>query len=638
MKYIKKRFASTPSQSAILSCWLRLTIAVLIAGSLAFAQSPPVITSVTPNPLTAGTITVTVNGTGFRTGATVFLSFGSYSRIQMSGTGSTAGSVSATRYLGTASSASFCVKNPGSACSNTIIVPVGQAGPPPGTYALTVVGGSGSGNYTAGTVVTITANAGQTFQSWTGATVANASSATTTLTMPAAATIVTAQFASNGGPVITAVSPNPLPTGSANVSVTGTGFGQYCLIWDGGVQYSTQGPVSNTLTAAVYMPAGSTTASFTVHCPGGVVSNTFTIPISGPPTYALTVVNGSGGGSYAAGMIVNIATNAPPAGQSFAGWTGANVGNANAASTTITMPAAPTMVTANFAAGPTYALTVVNGAGSGNYVAGAVVAITANNPPVGPVFLDWTGASVASANSATTTITMPASPTVVTANFSQPTYTLTVVNGSGSGNYTSGTVVQIAASAPPAGQYFQNWTGAAVASANQPATTITMPQSNAMVTANFYTPAPIPFPVSTHPRLWITQADLPRLQGWANSGNPIYVSQTTVLATSVSHYHQYFPGASLSAKNPVPASTYPDLGDTQGYAGLLTEDDAAVLAFNSLIDPTGRRRGWESDRCNEAESGSLNITARRFAPTRLRLWQLLPPRSPGYMHSGLFTR
>jgi hypothetical protein len=193
MKYIKKRFAC---------------ITLLIAGSLAFAQSPPVLTSVTPNPLTAGTINVTVNGTGFRTGATVFLSFGSYSGIQMSGTGSTAGSVSATSYLGTASSASFCVKNPGTACSNAIVVPVGNGGPPPGTYALTVVGGSGSGNYAAGTVVTIAANTGQQFQSWTGATVTSANSATTTLTMPAAATTVTAQFASNGGPVITAVSPN----------------------------------------------------------------------------------------------------------------------------------------------------------------------------------------------------------------------------------------------------------------------------------------------------------------------------------------------------------------------------------------------------------------------------------------------
>jgi hypothetical protein len=374
------------------------------------------------------------------------------------------------------------------------------------------------------------------------------------------------------------------------VNVTGTGFVQYCLIWDGGVQYSTQGPVSNTLSAAVYTAQGAATASFTVHCPGGVVSNTFTIPISGPPTYALTVVNGSGSGSYAAGTVVSITANAPPAGQSFAGWTGANVANANSASTMITIPAAPTTVTANFAAGPTYPLTVLGGAGSGNYVAGAMVTITANNPPAGQVFLDWTGAAVANANFATTTITMPASAAVVTANFSQPTYTLTVVNGSGSGNYTSGTIVQIAANAPPSGQYFQNWTGAAVASANQPATTITMPQATAMVTANFYAPAPIPFPVATHPRLWITQADLPRLQGWANSGNPIYVSQTTVLNTAVNHYYQYFPGSTMSAKNPAPASNYPDLGDTQGYEGLLTEDDAAVLAFNSLIDPNPANR------------------------------------------------
>jgi len=35
------------------------------------------------------------------------------------------------------------------------------------------------------------------------------------------------------------------------------------------------------------------------------------------------------------------------------------------------------------------------------------------------------------------------------------------------------------------------------------------------------------------------------------------------------------------------------------------------------------RRTGHSHWCNEAESGLLNVTARRFAPTRLRLWRLL---------------
>ncbi|WP_211194115.1 InlB B-repeat-containing protein [Pyxidicoccus fallax] len=80
--------------------------------------------------------------------------------------------------------------------------------PPPATkYTLTVNGGSGDGQYVSGTLVTLTADApaaGYVFDRWTGATVTNATSATTTLSMPAAATTVTATYrASTGGLPIT---------------------------------------------------------------------------------------------------------------------------------------------------------------------------------------------------------------------------------------------------------------------------------------------------------------------------------------------------------------------------------------------------------------------------------------------------
>ncbi|MCP3097659.1 phospholipase [Myxococcus sp. K15C18031901] len=73
---------------------------------------------------------------------------------------------------------------------------------------LTVNSGSGDGSYASGTQVTITADApasGYVFDKWTGATVTSATSATTTLTMPAAATTVTATYklASTGGVSIT---------------------------------------------------------------------------------------------------------------------------------------------------------------------------------------------------------------------------------------------------------------------------------------------------------------------------------------------------------------------------------------------------------------------------------------------------
>lgn len=64
-------------------------------------------------------------------------------------------------------------------------------------------------------------------------------------------------------------------------------------------------------------------------------------------------------------------------------------------------------------------------------------------------------------------------------------YTLNVQNGSGSGSYVRGTVVALSASAAPAGQVFDRWTGASVADVYSPTTKLTMPASNASVTALF---------------------------------------------------------------------------------------------------------------------------------------------------------
>jgi hypothetical protein len=57
----------------------------------------------------------------------------------------------------------------------------------------------------------------------------------------------------------------------------------------------------------------------------------FVVPAgkAGPATYALTVVNGSGSGTYAAGRVVTITANTPPAGQAFVNWSGATVANGN---------------------------------------------------------------------------------------------------------------------------------------------------------------------------------------------------------------------------------------------------------------------------------------------------------------------
>jgi len=64
--------------------------------------------------------------------------------------------------------------------------------------------------------------------------------------------------------------------------------------------------------------------------------------------YTLTVLSGSGSGTYTAGAVVPIVASAPPTGQSFYRWVGdtAGVANVSAASTTFTMPAADAKIAA----------------------------------------------------------------------------------------------------------------------------------------------------------------------------------------------------------------------------------------------------------------------------------------------------
>jgi hypothetical protein len=459
----------------------------------------PTITSVTPNPLPLGTYTVTVTGTGIQANATVM-----NNGVQLVTTKvQPPTSVTATGWQGPAASTTIWIKNPGSTPSNTLVVPVGGSGGDT-KYSLTVVNGMGSGSYAAGAVVTIAAGAapaGQSFRYWTGATVASPTALTTTLTMPAANTTVTATY-----------------------SAVAT-------------------------------------------------------------TYSLTVVNGSGSGNYAAGAVVNIAANTPQ-GKTFQYWTGSTVANPTGATTTLTMPAANTTVTANYSAVvTTYSLTVVNGSGSGNYAVGAVVTIGANTPPQGKAFQNWTGATVANPTASATTLTMPAANTTVTANYYSPTYSLTVVNGTGGGSYSAGTVVTIAANSPPQGQFFQSWSGAAVADPKTTPTTLTMPASNVTVTANYAAPSAIPYPVTTHPRLWITQNDLPRLQSWAVATNPVYTQgMVPLLNQAINVYkNQFYPGGAPNPK-------WPDPGDVQGYTPPSTEQYALIFAFQSLIDPSPAAR------------------------------------------------
>jgi hypothetical protein len=68
-----------------------------------------------------------------------------------------------------------------------------------------------------------------------------------------------------------------------------------------------------------------------------------------------------------------------------------------------------------------------------------------------------------------------------------PTFTLSVNNGSGDGDYIADAVVNISADAAPSGQVFDIWTGdvGTIDDVNNPNTTITMPAQNISLTASY---------------------------------------------------------------------------------------------------------------------------------------------------------
>ena len=145
--------------------------------------------------------------------------------------------------------------------------------------------------------------------------------------------------------------------------------------------------------------------------------------------YELSVTNGTGSGSYNAGVSVPISAGAPAAGKVFDKWTGGNGGtfaDANSASTTFTMPGNAATVTATYKNATTYTLTVSGGTGSGSYASGTQVAISANAPASGKMFDKWTGGNGGTfldANSATTVFTMPGNAATVTATYKDDTET-----------------------------------------------------------------------------------------------------------------------------------------------------------------------------------------------------------------------
>ena len=163
-----------------------------------------------------------------------------------------------------------------------------------------------------------------------------------------------------------------------------------------------------------------TNATTTVVMPFADVTLT---AITEPILYPLTVVNGSGSGSYTNGQIITITAN--PTNTlyfKFTQWTGDThvLAETTNATTTVTMPGYPVTVTANYG-DKRYALTVNFASGGGNYTNGQEVTIGSSTTPptAGHEFDHWEGdtATVADVNSAPTTFRMGATNMTLTAIF-----------------------------------------------------------------------------------------------------------------------------------------------------------------------------------------------------------------------------
>ncbi len=141
-----------------------------------------------------------------------------------------------------------------------------------------------------------------------------------------------------------------------------------------------------------------------------------------------------------------------------------------------------------------YKVTVTGSAAFGSaskYVAaGETVSLTADAVPAGYQYDRWEvtygAASFANANSATTTMTLLGSDVELKATYTNK-YSLTVQNGSGSGSYEKGTVVEVYAS-PKVGYEFASWKiisgSGTFADVNSRRTTFTTTEQNTVIGFN----------------------------------------------------------------------------------------------------------------------------------------------------------
>lgn len=210
--------------------------------------------------------------------------------------------------------------------------------------------------------------------------------------------------------------------------------------------------------------------------------------------FEVTVDGGTGGGFYCLGDRVTLRPVIPEC-KVFVKWTGDNelLEDSTASTAVITaMPETNVELTAVYADDVQYALTVINGAGSGEYCMNSVVTIRADDPAEGMIFSHWSGqnSTVTDTLSVETDVTLGDEDITLTAEYSEIVmYSFSAgFTGMGSvnpfaGQYEPGTVIEVTAT-PDEGYIFRDWTGDVSSTENPLSVTI---DQDISIIANFVT-------------------------------------------------------------------------------------------------------------------------------------------------------
>lgn len=280
-------------------------------------------------------------------------------------------------------------------------------------YSLTVNGGSGDGLYKAGTSVSIAAAvapSGQMFDKWTGdiTNIENPFKANTTIATP------------SGNATIAATYRNV----NTDLNIIKNGYFSTGDISHWGFWNATTSTTANVENEQIVISIASSTDVWRPSLQQDEISLTIgkeymlSFDAKAVAARTLDIKLQYASNAFAINELVGLTTSM----QNYSFTFTANEGDAkikfNCGNSIVGLTLDNIILRENPAA-TTYSLSVTNGAGSGNYVIGETVSISADDAPTDQVFDKWTGdiANIAEVNSPNTTIRLLSGQADVTANY-----------------------------------------------------------------------------------------------------------------------------------------------------------------------------------------------------------------------------